>query len=194
MPSRRGPDSPSACLEPCPALWSRGAGPPPPMSPQPAPQPSAAPCAPRSPAGLTPGAAPPCPGVSSYWELSQLPRALHLPQNQLCPPTTPRANRASSTPTPDHAVPLKQLLRCHESFLASDCLPSSVPVNARLPRPRQSTDGSSLCWAPGLRLPESPVQGGFHILLYPAGSLPLDCRTGAERGEQAGSAGVLRWP
>lgn len=190
-PSRRGPVSPSACLEPCPALWSRGAGPPPPVSPRPAPQPSAAPCAPRSPAGLTPGAAPPCPGVSSYWELSQLPRALHLPQNQLCPPTTPRANRASSTPTPHHAVPLKQLLRCHEPFVTSDCLPSSVPVNARLPRPRQFTDGSRhhLCWAPGLRLPESPFQGDFPHPSVPWGVTPPGLQDwGRERG-----AGRLCW-
>ena len=96
---QEGPRQPfSLSLEPCPALWSGGAGPLPPTSRGPPPQPSAAPCAPRSPAGLTPGAAPPCPGVSSYLELSQLPRALPFPQNQLCPATTPRANRASSTP------------------------------------------------------------------------------------------------
>lgn len=130
--------------------------------------------------------------------------ALPAPQGPPLPsePAVPRHNPQGQqsilhAPHPrHHAVPLKQLLRCHGPFLASTCFPSSVPVNAPLPKPRQFTDGSRhhLCWVPGLRPPESPVQGGFPHPSVPWGSLLLGCRAGAERGERAGSAGVLRWP
>lgn len=90
--SRRGPDSPLALL------WSlapySGAGVlallrlRPPRTP---PQPSTALCTPGPPpaAGLT-RATPPWPGGGLLLELSQLPRALLLPWNQLCPPHDPQ--------------------------------------------------------------------------------------------------------
>lgn len=93
----------SPALEPRPLLWSGGAGPPPPLSPQdpsPALHSSLHPGPPPPPPRASLGPPRPGPGVASYLSSPSSPGPSSCLGTSCVPPMTPRANTTSSTAPP----------------------------------------------------------------------------------------------